>query len=243
MNSILARRLIALSVAFAALTQPLRAEEMVTIPKARLQELENKEAQLEKLKKELGLSQAEKKQLADEQLRLKAEAEQSKKAQQKAEAEAAASKAAAAKAAPVIEHNTPAINTLPSLQKGEVVDAMDLMNHYRADAAAARQRYEGQTIRVQGEVVGFEKPMFIRPYVIYLKTTERALKVACTVYPPDKYASLFTAKSGEEMVGSTSAGERVTLARAGQQVLIDGHCAGFSGQTLKLTSCALVSAH
>ncbi|TAK97970.1 MAG: hypothetical protein EPO07_12495 [Verrucomicrobia bacterium] len=240
MNMILSRRLIPLTLVLAALTQPLLAEELVTIPKARLQELESKEAQLEKLKKELGQTQAERKQLADEQQRLKSEAEQSKKAQQKAEAEAAAAKVAVAKAEPVIDHATPPMNTLPPLQKGEVVNAMDLMNHYRADAAAAKQRYEGQVIRLQGEVIGFSKPLFIRPYAVYLKTTERQWKVECNVHPPEVYSAIFTTKGGDEIVGSTSGGARTTIARVGQKVALEGRCKGLSDQTISLSGCALL---
>ena len=218
---------------------PAGAEEMVTIPKARLQELESKEAQFEKLKKELGKTQAEKEQLADEQQRLKAEAEQLKQAKKKAETEAAVATAAAASAEPVIQHTTPAISSLPPLQKGEVVDAMDLMNHYRADAAAAKLRYEEHPIRVTGEITGFGKPMFIRPYVIYLKTTERTWKVECTVYPADFFPAVFTTKGGDEMVGTTSAGARSTIARVGQKVVIGGQCKGLRDQTITLSGCSL----
>jgi regulator of replication initiation timing len=222
-----------------ALALPVRAEEMVTIPKARLQELENKEAQLEKLKMELGKAHAEREQLVGEQQHLKAEAEQLKQAKTKAEAKAAAV-SAAAKVEPIIPHNTPPMDSLPAFQKGQVVDAMDLMNHYRANAVMAKQRYERHPIRVEGEIMGFEKPMFVRPYVIRLKTTERAWNVLCRVEAPEVYSAVFTVKSGEQIVGSTSAGARTTLASVGQKIVVEGRCTGLNGQAITLTSCMLV---
>ena len=212
---------------------------MVTIPKARLQELENKEAQLEKLKMELGKAHAEREQLVGEQQHLKAEAEQLKQAKTKAEAKAAAV-SAAAKVEPIIPHNTPPMDSLPAFQKGQVVDAMDLMNHYRTNAAMAKGRYEGHLVRVEGEVEGIEKPMFVRPYVIRFKTTERTWTVSCRVFPPDIYSAVFTANKGEEIVGSTKAGTRTTLARVGQRVLVEGRCTGLSGEEVALNGCTLL---
>ena len=216
-------------------TMSLRAEEMVTIPRARLQELENKEAQFEKLKKELGKSQAEKEALTSERQRLKAEAEQLKQAKKKAESQVATTPP------PVDQHETPAINSLPPLKKGDVVDAVDLMNHYRTDPVGAKQRYEGHIIRVRGEITSFEKPMFVRPYFIYFRTTERAWKVACRVYPPDQYSAVFTVRGGDDLVGTIGSGARVSLASVGQKVVIEGRCAGLRDQTTALNDASLVT--
>jgi len=122
-----------------------QADDTVTIPKSRLEELERKEAELEKLKKEANETRAEKQRLESEQRRLKSEATESKKAKEAAETKSAA---VAAAAESVIQHDAPALATLPPLQRDEVVDAMDLMNHYRADVVAAAKRYESQPIRV-----------------------------------------------------------------------------------------------
>lgn len=225
----------------AALTCPVCAEEMVTVPKSRLQELERKESELQKLTGDLGKAQAEEKRLTGEQQQLKEDMEKLRTAKQVAEAEAAAAASAAAKADAVIQHDTPPMGSLPPLHAGEVVDAMDLMNHYRADAAAAKKRYEANRIRVEGEVMSFGKPMFVRPYIIYLKTTDRAWKVACTVHPPESFSAVFTVKGGDEIVGSTSAGARHTIAKIGQKVLIEGTCKGMREQTITLSGCELHS--
>jgi len=228
-------------LAFAA-TLPVQGDDRVTISKSRLEELERKEAELEKLKKEAGKAESERQQLESEQRRLKSEAVELKKAREAAETKAAAAVAAAASVEPSIQHETPAIATLPPLQQNEVVDAMDLMNHYRTDAAAADKRYSAQLIRVRGEAVHFEKPSFVRDYVIYVRTTDSHWRVACRTYPPEKYSALFTAKGGAEIVGMTRDGARSTVAKAGQQVIVEGRCKGIDGQIVKLVGCALISA-
>jgi len=225
-----------------AVTLPVQGDDKVTISKSRLEELERKEAELEKLKKEADKAGSERQQLESEQRRLKSEAVELKKAKEAAEARAAAAVAAAPSVEPAIQHDTPAIATLPPVQKGEVVDAMDLMNHYRSDAAAAEKRYRGHSIRVQGEVTGFEKPLFVSYYVLYLKTTERSWKVMCRVYPPANYPATFTVKGGEEIVGTASAGARTTLARVGQKVVVEGRSTGLSDQVVTLSGCTLLSA-
>jgi hypothetical protein len=236
MNALNSFRMSPLSLlAVAMLTWPVRAEEMVTIPKSRLQELERKELEWEKLKRDLGKAQAVEKRLTEEQQRLKDETEKLRAARKAAEAAAAA----AVKVEAVIQHNTPPISSMPLLQKGEIVDAMDLMNHYRADEPAAERRYGAHPILVQGEVMGFDKPMFVSEYVIYLKTTERNWKVMCRVSPPEKYSATFTVKGGEEIVGVTSAGARTTMAKVGQTVVVGGRCNGLRDQLVKLSGCTL----
>jgi multidrug efflux pump subunit AcrA (membrane-fusion protein) len=233
--------LIPLVLIMAAPVLPLRAAEMVTIPKSRLEELERKEAELEKFKAELNQTQSEKQRLESERARLQGEQEQLKKDKAAAEAKAVAA-AKTARAEAVIPRDTPPMTTLPPLQKGEIVDAMDLMNHYRADAPAAEKRYGAQAIRVQGEVTGFEKPMFLSYYEVYLKTTDPNWNVMCRVYPPEMYSAVFTAKGGEGIIGSTSAGARTTLAKVGQIIVVEGRCNGLHSQTVTLSSCALQSA-
>lgn len=270
-------RWIPLAFILPALVWPARGEEMVTIPKTRLlelerkekeldaikgtanqapaekvqaekaqataraeqQELERKQKELEAMKRTLDQAEKEKAQLAAEKAQLQKAAEQSQKAQLAAEAKAAA--AAAANAEPVIAHDTPPLATLPPLQKGQVVDAMDLMNHYRADPVGAAKRYQGQRIRVRGVATGFAKPPFIRPYEILLQTTEQKWKVICNVDPPDQFSAVFTTKHGEELVGSNSAGARMTLARIGQKVMVEASCKGLKDEEVKLSGCRLIS--
>ena len=230
--------LLALALMVGSLTA--QVDEMVTIPKSRLQELERKEAELEKVKQELSGAHTERERLNIEQQRLKAEAEQLKQARQAAEARS--NVAGDGNVGPVTRHDTPPLATLPPLPPGETVDAMDLMNHYRADSLAAERRYAAHPIRVEGEVTGFEKPMFVRYYVIFLKTTERNWKIACRVSPPDNFPAVFTVKGGDELVGETRSGARLPIARTGQKVVVEGSCKGLRDQVVTLSACSLQQA-
>ncbi|MSU59138.1 MAG: hypothetical protein EXS35_13395 [Pedosphaera sp.] len=232
-----------------------RAEETVTILKARLLELERKEKELDSLKGELGRARGEQERLqrANEKAeaeRVKAEAARAKleneqrqltKAKEAAEARAAAVTVAAAQAEPVIAHDSPALASLPPLKKGDVVDALDLMNHYRADAAGAARRYEAQRIRVRGVVTAIAKPMFVSHCEIVLQTTERQWKILCRVDPPREFTGIYTAQHGEALGGITASGARLTLARTGQTVEIEGWCKGLEGQTLTVSAGKLVA--
>ena len=100
-----------------------RAQETVTIPKARFEELERKEKELDKLKGELSAARGE-------TVRLKKEKD--------AAVAQAAAVVAVAPGEPVLAHVSPPMGALPPLGKGDTVNAMDLANHLRADAAAAR---------------------------------------------------------------------------------------------------------
>ncbi len=188
------------------------AEETVTIPKSRLQELERKEAELEKLKGQLHETKGE-------NLRLKQQAE-------------------AATVIPIeAQHASPALASLPPLQSGEVVDALDLFNHYRADVNAAAQRYGKKTLLVRGTVIGFDKPLFARPYHILLRTTDRSGRVICKFELPDKFNAAFTVKNGTELVGESGSRARVTLAKVGDEITVQGTCKGFSDGSVILTGC------
>jgi hypothetical protein len=220
---------------------PVRAQEMVTLPKVRLQELERKEKELEQLTGELARAREEQGRLENETERLKGRAHQLQEAKEAAETKAAVAVAATANTEPPIAHDTPSLESLPPWKKGDTVEAMDLMSHYRTEAGAAAKRYEAQRIQVRGEIVGFEKPSFVRPYVILLQTTEQKWRVSCRVEPPDQFSAVFTIQHGEELVGSTSAGARATLARVGQKVVIEGQCKGLRSQSVTLSGCRLVS--
>jgi len=216
------------------------AQENVTVSKSRLEELERKEAELEKLKGELKQAGTEKAQLQRENAKANKEKQELQKAKDAAEARALAVKPVAQP--PAIAHDIPGISTLPALAAGQVVDALDLMNHYRAEPAAAAKRYEAGRIRLTGEVVSFDKPMLVQYGVIALKTTEAGWRVACRVEPPANLSTLFTAKNGDELVGAASSGARSVLARVGQRVVVEGWCKGLKDQGVTLTSATLIRA-
>ncbi len=202
------------------------AQETVTIPKARYEELLRKEKEWDKLNGDLSAAKKETAQL--------------KKEKDEAVAKVAAVKAAAP-AEPIINHVSPAMNTLPALQKGETVNALDLANHYRADVSAADARYRKKVFKVQGEIVGFDKPLLTRNYHVLLQTTDRQMRLVCTVVPPEKFSAVFTTESGSHLVGTTSSGARTPLAKVGDTVVIEGRCGGLDKSVIEMNGCSLVS--
>src|SRR5262249_50145021 len=139
------------------------------------------------------------------------------------------------------DHQSPPMASLPPLSKAEPVDAMDLANYYRADAAAADQRFAKQSFQVRGEVVGFEKPLFIKPYRILLKSADRDVQVVCIVQPPEKYSAVFTANHGAEMVGMLPRETREPFARRGDIVILQGECKGLRDSRVEMGGCELKS--
>lgn len=212
-----------------------RAEDTVTIPKSRLEELERQAAELEKLKRQLNRTEQEKEQLKQRQAQSEAEKQQLRKAKEAAETKAAA----AAAALPPPARLSPAMASLPPLKEGDVVDALDLLNHFLADPPAAAARYEKQPIQVQGEIAGFSKPMFVRPYKILLKTADPTKRVVCTLFPPAQYKAVYTAKNGTQLVGLTTHESEVPLFRVGQKVIIEGSCRGANDDGVQLGTCML----
>jgi len=214
------------------------AQETVVISKSRLEELERKEAEWKKLKSEVPKAGLEKNELR----RNHAEFEQSPLSPVGGTAAKSQSEFGGnAVAPPAVTRPTPAISTLPPLTPGQVVEANELMSHYRTEPGAAAKRYEANRIRVAGEIVGFEKPMFVRYAIITLKTSERSWRVACRLEPSANLPSLFTARNGDQLVGATSSGARSILAIVGQNAIIEGWCRGLKEQSLTLTSATLVS--
>ena len=189
------------------LAWPLSAQENVTISKSRLEELERKEKELEQIKRDLTSTKGENAQL--------------KKENEKATAKLLATPPIE----PVVRHVSPAMVSLPPLKPEDVVEAMDLANYYHADAAAADRRYHHKKLVVRGEIVGFEKPMFVSIYRILLKTPDRTKKVICELLPRENADAVFTVDHGEKLV-ALHGGKRVPMAKVGQTVLVPGYCQG-----------------
>jgi hypothetical protein len=205
---------------------PARAQTNVTIPKSRLEELEKKEAELEKLRNQLNPQKP-------------VQAGQTTVRPPNAPVAGQAPTPAPA-TVPVPAHVSPELSTLPGLKEGEVVSAIDLANHYQQDRAAADQRYRKQSFAVQGEIERFEKRAFARSYSLIMKTGGSNLKVICEVYPPEPYTAVYTATHGSEVVGMFGDNKKV-LARADSVAVARGECKGLEGSVIVLKGCALKS--
>jgi len=212
-----------LSSAFCCLRFAI-AQETVTIPKSRLEELERKEAELERLN-----GPASKLQRAIQNAKTK---KQDEAAAQGSPAETRVSPPAPA------QRETRSFTSLPPLEKDIVVSASDLGAHYRAHGAGADERYRKRRFKVQGEIVGFEKPALVRNYYILLKTAEPQTRVICDFYPPENFKAVYTINAGSVLVG-TLPDTRVPIAKVGDNVVIEGRCKGLSGGGVKLTTCEM----
>ncbi len=216
-------RIARLLLLLAGLALPVLAQETVTIPKARLEELERKEAELKRLKAELARAKGENVGLTQPHA---------------AEVGNIASPPVAAQ---VVARVSPALASLPPLKDGELVEAVDLASHYRSDPAAADLRYRKHKFRVQGEVAGFEKPLFIRNYKIILKTLDGEMKLICDLQPPEKFSAVFTVNHGSQLVGLMRGETRVPIAKVGDTVVVAGQCTGLRDLVVALSGCELQS--
>jgi len=191
------------------------AQEDVKIPKSRLEELERKERELEQLKGDVNKAKNQNSQLKDKT---------------KPETNAAV----VTTAEPVATHISPPIASLPALKPQDLVESLDLASYYAMDAATADQRYRHQKLRVRGEIVGLEKPLFMRNYRVLLKTPGRETRVICDLLPPDNSNAVFTSDHGSQLV--VMAGEkRTVLAKVGDIAVVKGECKGLKGGAVMIS--------
>jgi hypothetical protein len=203
-----------------ALAPSSPAQDSVTVPKSRLEELEQKERELERLKG--GLNKPK-----DQNVQPKVQK---------------STELPVTNVEVVVTHVSPPIASLPPLTKGDVVDSMDLANYYRTDAVAADQRYRHQKFTVRGEIVGFEKPLLLRNYKILLRTADRDTRVICDFLPPENSNAVFTTDHGSTLVAMTYVHEngkqgdvRIPMAKIGDVAVIKGECKGIHGNEIKMS--------
>lgn len=204
-----------LTSSLALLPAPGRTQDNVEIPKSRLEELERKEKELERLKGDLNKT-------TDENRQLK---------KQKEEAVKTSSIEPLTK--PVVTHTSPPLASLPQIQADSVIESMDLADYYHSDPAAAEQRFRHQKFSVRGEIVGFEKPLFRRNYEILLRTPGGDTRVICDFLPPEKANAVFSADHGSQLVAMYGE-NRAVLARVGDTVQVKGECHGLSGHNVMI---------
>jgi hypothetical protein len=206
----------------------LPAQDSVTVPKSRLEELERKERELDRLQGDLNQTQGQLKQAQTNLTKVEAQNVQLKK-----------EVAEAPKPAPAVPvYIAPPLTSLPPLGGAEVVDSLDLAGHYKADAAAADARYRKKKFTVRGEIIGFEKPMFQARYQIMLKTAEPDIKVICEVYPPEKYKAVIIVRHGDQIDGMIEE-THFPLAKVRDTIEIKGECRGLKDGVVRMGGCVL----
>ncbi|HWW02138.1 MAG TPA: hypothetical protein VNZ64_20730 [Candidatus Acidoferrum sp.] len=206
-----------LSLVLIAGSLTVQAQDTVTISKSRLEELERNEAELQKLKQAVTNPPA------------------GKAPAPYAQPGAITTLPGSPGAALAVTRASPPVTSLPPLQEGEVVESLDLANQYRADPAAADQRYRGRKFTVRGQIAGFEKPMLKKNYKMLLPGPDRATMVICDLLPPEKFNAVFTIDHGVQLVGQFGE-NRETLARVGQAVLVNGRCRGWKDSSVIFTA-------
>jgi hypothetical protein len=208
---------ILLAVLLTAAGAPILAQDNVTVPRSRLEELERKEKELDKLKGGPGKSEIH-------------------DAQPKTQNEKPSMKPVVAPPPePAVSFVSPALESLPAVHPYDTVESMDLANYYHADVGSADRRFRKQKLIVRGEIVGFEKPLYKRNYRILLKSPIRETKVICDFLPPDKANAIFTTKHGDELVALFGE-SRVPIAHVGQTAVVKGECKGISESAVMILS-------
>jgi len=195
------------------------AQDNVTIPKSRLEELERKEKELQQLK-----SGAK-------------EASPSAPVPTAAPASAVAAPAAApASAAPAIPPAQPKpLSNLPPYESGQKVSSAELVAQFLADPAGAEQRYRKKTIVVEGRVIRIAKQWLRRDYELILEGPQAGQEVVCRLRAPDQFEAIYTINSGAELVG-TAHGVQTPLAKVGTTAVVRGKCKGLKGAQVRVTA-------
>jgi len=205
---------VVLLLSFSCLRIP--AQDTVTVPKSRLEELERKEAELQRIKEAGSNAPAQAVPSAS------------------GVAPAAMPTPSLPTAAPTAVRVSPPVASLPPLKDGEIVDAADLSNQYLADRNGADARYHGGKITLRGEIVAFEKPILRKNYKILLQGGDRASRVICDFVPPEKFSAILTTNDGAQLVGQFGE-NRQPLAKVGQSILVHGKCRGLKGSAVIIT--------
>ncbi|MBI3418037.1 MAG: hypothetical protein HY043_22335 [Verrucomicrobia bacterium] len=202
------------------------ADETITVPKARLQELERKAADADRLATELSAAKAEIARLKGEQTELK-----------KAAAKPARWLPPAVEKAEQKQPPTPPIHTLPPLAKGEVVSIHDLLNHYASDVPAADLRFRKQIFRIRGIVTDVNKELFVSPYRVIFRLPEQTLRVVCEVRPSDEFTKVYVAGDHERVVGEKSGRAPITFISVGDEITYTGRCVGLRNGVVSFENC------
>ena len=128
---------------------------------------------------------------------------------------------------------------LPPLQKGEVVNVYDLVNHYRSEPEAARTRYKGRDFLLEGIVERVEDRLVGRYVKVLCVSPDRNLRVVIEWKVPEEYPKFYTKAEGRRLFGGTSRYEKL-LFEAGERVKFEVHGGDFDDGAIHLGRSELV---
>src|SRR5438552_2725520 len=129
---------------------------------------------------------------------------------------------------------------LPSVKRDEIVDAAELVQQFKTDSAAAEERCQKKTFRVKGVIQRFEAKLFLRQYEVILESPEKFLRVVLRFDYPDDYKSVYTIQNGQKLVGRPAENKAVTLMMVGDAVVFQGRCKGLRDAEIIFTGCKIV---
>jgi len=184
------------------------AQDNVTIPKSRLEELERKEAELEKLK-----------------------GKPAARVPEPGKSNTSASSSASAQPVAPVAKPGPSLASLPPHVDGQEVEAAELAGYFRQDLDAANHRFRDRKMVVRGEVVSFEAAMFRRKYRVILPGNDRGTRVSCEIGYPQTYSAVYTVDNGSRLVGVQGQTTH-PIAKIGDRVLVTGVCKGLRGSVV-----------
>ena len=120
------------------------------------------------------------------------------------------------------------------------IDSQDLFWYFHNDPQQANQYLTDKEVRVTGKIVSFEGPVLSRVFGIMLESGDPNLRVVCRFVTPRIYAVvLFHRKTGA-IVGRTSSGAEDTLLNMGDVITVEGKCRGNDDGDVAVNSCRLI---
>jgi hypothetical protein len=209
------------------------------------EEFRRKADEVQKLKQDLARRESELKRLREENDRLHRDAEQRRAreaadlARRNAELETLKeeNQRLARERKPIPP--SPPLETLPELQADAVVEARDIVLYYRADLAAAEQRFKKRTFRIRGAIERFEPRMFMRRYDVLLESPDKSVSVVCKFTYAEGWTAVYTKDRGRDLVAKEGPSE-TRLMKAGDTVTLRARCEGLKGSELEFSRCEQV---
>lgn len=126
---------------------------------------------------------------------------------------------------------------LPPLGRETVLTVRELISYFESDPAAAAKRFRGQAVVVRGIVTDVRKSMFQAQYELNFRQLDSPLRVTAVFRPPAEFTRVFATEDGQEMVG-LGHGIRTVFARVGADLTVQGTCEGLESGAIRLSGCA-----
>ena len=132
-----------------------------------------------------------------------------------------------------IKNNPPAVPPRPApapLQAtpnlAAPVNSQDLFWYFHNNSGEANQYLRGKHISVNGKIVGFEPPLFRTIFAVQLESGDPNLRVVCKFGIPRAYATVYFKRQSGTLVGRTTGGTEDVLLNLNDVITVEGKCEG-----------------